>query len=80
MFVLIFDMFVVSFDVCWVISCQFDLNPNQLDLEPRSDHLILLRPVRVYGNEGIFIYFTKSSRKVTAQGDSRNRCCMSRSL
>ena len=62
MLVMIFDMFVVSFDMFSLISYQFDLNFNQFDLNfGLIIYVFLLRPVRAYGNEGVFIYFTKFS-------------------
>ena len=48
----------------------FDM--SDLNIDRRTElwpgHLRLLRPVRVYSNESVIIYFTKFSLQVTAQG------------
>ena len=77
LFILIFDMFVVSFDMFLLISYQSDLNFNfdQFDLNfGLIIYVLPLRPVRVYGNDGVFIFFTKSFLQVTAQGGFVRRC------
>ena len=53
---LIFNMSIL------MIYYQSDLNFDQFDLNfVHIVYVLLLRPVRVYGDEGVFIFFTKFS-------------------
>ena len=60
MSILNIDMFVLSFDMVLLIYYQSDVKFDQFDLNlGQIIYVLLLRPVRVSGNEGVVIFITQ---------------------
>ena len=62
MSILNLDMFVLSFDMFLLIYYQSDWNFDQFDVNiGQTIYSYVLRPVRVYGNDGVVIFPTQFS-------------------